>query len=156
MGGSPHRLKIELDLKSLFGLHAPCAQVYSLDESETLQPPPPPRRLGSYTRAMLVSQDRRLLFVTPCTMWTSLVVWVKKYNDDLCYRLQYDSPLFRGSTQVSGLISRELQAWGDYFVPPHCTVYKTSEMSGLYIVWGAHVNWEPDARSIKVFFFHTT
>ncbi len=55
---------------------------------------------------------------------------VKKYNDDLCYRLQYNSPQFRGSAQVSGLISRQLQAWGDYFVPPHCTVYKTSEMSG--------------------------
>ncbi len=26
----------------------------------------------------------------------------------------------------------------------------------LYILWGAHVNWEPDAQSIKVFFFHTT
>jgi hypothetical protein len=26
----------------------------------------------------------------------------------------------------------------------------------IYILWGAHVNWEPDARSIKVFFFHTT
>ncbi len=24
------------------------------------------------------------------------------------------------------------------------------------ILWGAHVNWEPDARSIKVFFFYTT
>ncbi len=26
----------------------------------------------------------------------------------------------------------------------------------ISILWGAHVNWEPDAQSIKVFFFHTT
>jgi hypothetical protein len=29
------------------------------------QPPPPPPHLGSYLRALLVSQDRRHLFVTP-------------------------------------------------------------------------------------------
>ncbi len=34
---------------------APCAQLYSL--AETPQPPPSPA-LGSYTRALLVSQDR--------------------------------------------------------------------------------------------------
>jgi hypothetical protein len=39
----------------------PCAQLYSLAET-----PPPPPHLGSYTRALLVSQDRRHLFVTPC------------------------------------------------------------------------------------------
>jgi hypothetical protein len=41
-----------------------CTAVYSL--AETPQPPPPtlPPHLGSYTRALLVSPDRRLLFVT--------------------------------------------------------------------------------------------
>ncbi len=34
--------------------------------------------------------------------------------------------------------------------------YMMTFCSGIYIVWGAHVNWEPDARSIKVFFFYTT
>jgi hypothetical protein len=39
-------------------------KLYSL--AETPQPPPPPH-LGSYTRALFVSQDRRHLFVTLCT-----------------------------------------------------------------------------------------
>ncbi len=43
-----HRLNIELDLQYLFGLN-----VHSC-------------HLGSFTRALLVSQDRRHLFVTPC------------------------------------------------------------------------------------------
>jgi hypothetical protein len=48
---------MELDLQSLFGLH-----VYSLAET-----PPPPRIWAHvYEGALLVSQDRRHLFVTPC------------------------------------------------------------------------------------------
>jgi hypothetical protein len=41
-----------------------CVQPYSLAETPQLPPPLPPH-LGSYTRAPLVSQDRRNLFVTP-------------------------------------------------------------------------------------------
>jgi hypothetical protein len=37
---------------------------YSL--AETQQPPPLPPHCGSYTRALLVSQDRRQLLVTRC------------------------------------------------------------------------------------------
>ncbi len=40
---------------------APCIQLFSL--AETPQPLPP--HLGSYTRALLVSQDRQHLFETP-------------------------------------------------------------------------------------------
>ncbi len=52
---------------SLFGL-----QVYSIAQRIGWDPvtpitPPPPSHLGSYTRALLVSQDRRRLFVTPCS-----------------------------------------------------------------------------------------
>jgi hypothetical protein len=40
--------------------------------------PPIPPHLGSYTRALLVSQDRQYLFMTPCTdlinFWTSLTL----------------------------------------------------------------------------------
>ncbi len=56
-------LSMELDLQSLFGLLVTwCTQLYSL--AETPQPPPPPH-LDSSTRALLVSQDRRHLFMTP-------------------------------------------------------------------------------------------
>ncbi len=58
-----HRLNMKLDLQSLFRLHVPM-QLYSL--AETPQPLPP--LLGSYTRALLVSQDRQHLFVTPCNL----------------------------------------------------------------------------------------
>jgi hypothetical protein len=50
---------MELDLQSLFGLH-----VYS--RTHQLRPrndTPLPHHLGLYTRALLVSQDRRHLFV---------------------------------------------------------------------------------------------
>jgi hypothetical protein len=58
-----HRLNMELDLQSLFGLY-----VHSC--SHWLRPPQPPSHRiyeGSYTRTLLVSQeqDRRHLFVTP-------------------------------------------------------------------------------------------
>jgi hypothetical protein len=54
-----HMLNMELDLQSLFGLL--CTAV--LIGWNPASPPPP--HLGSYTRALLVSQDRRHLFVTP-------------------------------------------------------------------------------------------
>jgi hypothetical protein len=56
-----HRLNIKLDLRSLFGLH-----VYSCTHWLRPRNPSPTPHLGSYTRALLVSQDRRHLFVTPC------------------------------------------------------------------------------------------
>jgi hypothetical protein len=54
---------MKLDLQSLFGLHV---HSYTL----WMRPPPPrhPPLKGSYTRALLVSQDRRHLFVTPCSL----------------------------------------------------------------------------------------
>jgi hypothetical protein len=55
-----HWLHMELDLQSLFGLL--CIQLYSL--AETPATPPLLPHLGSYTRALLVSQYRRHLFVT--------------------------------------------------------------------------------------------
>jgi hypothetical protein len=49
------RLNMESDLQSLFGLHVHTAQLYSLAEAP---------HLGSYSRALLVSQDRRYLYLT--------------------------------------------------------------------------------------------
>jgi hypothetical protein len=60
--GSDHRLNLEFDLQSLFGLHVHSCTWYSL--TDTCNPTPTPH-LGSYTRALLVSQDRRHLFITP-------------------------------------------------------------------------------------------
>jgi hypothetical protein len=61
------RLKsyVKYGVRSLKFNWAPFAQLYSL--AETPQPPTPiPPHLGSYARALLVVQDRRHLFVTPC------------------------------------------------------------------------------------------
>jgi hypothetical protein len=61
--GTDHRLNMELDLQSLFGIH-----VHSYTHCRWLRPHKPqlpPAHLGSYTRALLVNQDRRHLFVTP-------------------------------------------------------------------------------------------
>jgi hypothetical protein len=62
------RLNMELDLQSLFRL-----RVHSCPHWLRLHSPPPPipPHLGSYTRALLVSQDRRHLFVTP--LWSPKV-----------------------------------------------------------------------------------
>jgi hypothetical protein len=54
-------INMELDLQSLFGLLR-AAVLIGLDPTT----PPLPPYLGSHTRALLVSQDRRHLFVTPC------------------------------------------------------------------------------------------
>jgi hypothetical protein len=51
-------LNMELDVQRLFGL------LCTADSAASPTPPPP--NLGSYTRALLVSQDRQHLLVTPC------------------------------------------------------------------------------------------
>ncbi len=66
---------MELDLPSLFGLH-----VYSCTRCLRLRTPP---QMGSYTRALLVSQDRRHLFVPPCIepmTVATLAVTVRRSN----------------------------------------------------------------------------
>jgi hypothetical protein len=60
--GSIHRSNMELDLQSLFGLL--CTDIFL-----GWNPSTPPPYLGSYTRALLVSQNRRHLFVTPWQYW---------------------------------------------------------------------------------------
>ncbi len=60
-----HRLNMEVDLQSLCGLHVTwCAQLYSLAETPQLLPSPRIwTRYTRMTRALLVSKDRRHLFV---------------------------------------------------------------------------------------------
>jgi hypothetical protein len=69
---------MELDLQSLFGLL--CTAVLIRWDFTGTAPPPP--HLGSYmyTRALLVSQARRHLFVTP---WDLPSTWTK---EKLCYK----------------------------------------------------------------------
>ncbi len=78
---SIYRLNMVSDLQSLFGLQPPChvmylSQQYSLPLAETRNPPPIPPRLDSYT--LLVSQDRRYLFMTPCFLTTGIPPWPKQ------------------------------------------------------------------------------
>ncbi len=57
-----HRLNMELDLQSLFDLHAhSCTHWLRRPHNQT----PSLQHLGSYTRALSVSQDRQHLFLTP-------------------------------------------------------------------------------------------
>jgi hypothetical protein len=55
------RLNIELDIQTFFGLHVHRCTIHWLRSRDS--PPPLPH---SYTRTLLVSQDRRHLFVAPC------------------------------------------------------------------------------------------
>ncbi len=69
-----HRLNMEVDLQSLFGLHVTWwAQLFSL--AETPQLPPSPRIWTRKTRALLVSKDRRHLFLTPCSYLRFSNLW---------------------------------------------------------------------------------
>jgi hypothetical protein len=56
---------MELDLQSLFRLHVYTVQLSSLAETRTPPPPHPPAFGLTYEEALLVSQARRHLFVTP-------------------------------------------------------------------------------------------
>ncbi len=55
-----HKLNMDLDLQSSFRFH-----VFHVHSWDPPTPPPPiPPHMGSFTRAILVYQDRRHLFVT--------------------------------------------------------------------------------------------
>ncbi len=74
---------MELDLQSFFGLHVH-AELYSL--AETPQPPPPPPHLGSYTMALLVSQDRRHIFETLWRLlYTTLLEELNSKKHMMCH-----------------------------------------------------------------------
>jgi hypothetical protein len=63
-----HRVNMELDLLSLFGHHVQCTAVLIGRDPAT-----PPPYLGSYAMELLVSQDRRHLFVTPWYRKTRII-----------------------------------------------------------------------------------
>ncbi len=80
------RLYMELDLQSLFGLHVQwCTAVLIGWDPAT---PPPPPYLGSYTRALLVSQDRWHFFVAP---------WLEVMHDRMSWNDKCDAMIHQNS-----------------------------------------------------------
>ncbi len=67
---------MELDLQSLFGL---LRTAVLIGWEPAIPHPPPPPALGSYTRALLVSQDRRHLFVI-VTPWVKIHLLIMHRN----------------------------------------------------------------------------
>ncbi len=57
---------------------APCAQLYPFAETPQPPPPPPAFELIQYTRALLICQDRRHLFVTPCLQALGSLIYTKR------------------------------------------------------------------------------
>ncbi len=78
-----HRLNMEVDLQSLFGLHVTwCSQLQSL--AVTPQPPPSPRIWTRIKRALLVSRDRRHLFVTPWCISSLSQIPIRFLQENCC------------------------------------------------------------------------
>ncbi len=75
MKAAHHWLNMALDLQSLFGLLCTAVLIGNT----------PPPHLGSYTRALLISKDRRHLFVTPCRSYFSLTVSSNSFNQNLTF-----------------------------------------------------------------------
>ncbi len=111
-------LNMELDLQSLFGLHVhSCTQWL---RPRTLLPPP----LGSYTRALLVSQDRRHWPLTPkkglekglgrcwaaaqstCLIWPSYKLFFPP-TPCLVHRVHAKPPVFWEGTLVPSFVCTE-------------------------------------------------
>ncbi len=98
---STHRLNMEIDLQSKFGLHVTwCVQLYSLAETPAATPLSP-RIWTRITRALLVSKDRRHLFVPPApTVLFQYISDVSYLSSSLCSCYVYlhsDGSRVRGS-----------------------------------------------------------
>jgi hypothetical protein len=78
--GSERRLshlqpQVKYGVRSPNFIWAPCAQLYSLAETPQPSPPPPIHpHFDSYSRALLISQDGRHLFMIPCLHYNHLVL----------------------------------------------------------------------------------
>ncbi len=82
---------VTVDLQSLFGLNVHTC-------THWLRPRNPPPHLGSYTRALLVSQDRRHFFVTPCFPVIAQKYWRKARLSERGLFLPAFSPMFEEIT----------------------------------------------------------
>jgi hypothetical protein len=78
--------KVKYEVRSPKLIWAPVyVQLYSLAETPQLPPSPP---LGSYTRALLVSQKRQHLFVTP---WMFPIEFKLCIIDESEFRIRYST-----------------------------------------------------------------
>jgi hypothetical protein len=105
--------------------------VYSSTHTVLAEPPTPlrsPPHLGSYTRALLVSQDRRHLFVTSSftlshrlntELGSPKFIWAPAYSCTHWLRPRNPPPLFLGSYTRALLVSQDL------FVTPCFTMSKS-------------------------------
>ncbi len=92
--GSLHSLKLQVkyEVRSPKFIWAP---VYSCTHwLRPCNPPPLPQHLGSFTRALLVSHDRRHLFVTPCLKLLPIILRSQIWS---CMKVKR---LFRIRTEV--------------------------------------------------------
>ncbi len=78
-----HRLNVELDLQSLFGLLCTAVPIGWYPAT-----PPVPPHLGSYTRALFVHQDLRHLFVTP---WYQYLTLFSSWTIPLMHTLHFNT-----------------------------------------------------------------
>jgi hypothetical protein len=85
---------VKYGVRSTKLIWAPCVQLYSLAETPQ-QPPahPIPLHFGTYSRVLLVSQERRHLFVTSWkNMFESIPKvgeWIKQVDCDMDGKLSY-------------------------------------------------------------------
>ncbi len=117
-----HRLNLELDLQTLFGL------LYAAVETPLLPPLPP--HLGSHSRALLVSQDRRHLFVTP---WAAsiLCVFLSSFSLDVFGCIKYFHP--EGYRRFLN-ISEQFKRLSDFFSTlTYVYIYFLKPQMGNYV-----------------------
>jgi hypothetical protein len=126
---------MESDLQRLFGLH-----VHSCTHWLGPGKPPPPH-LGSYTRALLFSQDRRHLFVTP---WLGVLVkpistsWILAWCPCFCFLLHASVYLFSYK-----FLTVDKLCWG-------CTPGPT-ENWGLLVKIASHTSFQIDKEKIYLY-----
>ncbi len=84
---------MELDKQSYFGSRVQLYCTHWLRAWDPATATPPPPHLGSYTRALLVSQDRQLLFVTP--WFKSSVIKKNGIFDQLLHRYRVQNHMIK-------------------------------------------------------------
>ncbi len=118
-----HRLNMELDLQSSFGLHVTwCAQLFSL--AETPQPPPSPPHLVSYTRGAIGQLVRRFGPLMSCAHY-KLGVLTKELASHGCQSESWKAQHIKSAKQKS--INRNIVERGT--LQTHPSITKTESLT---------------------------